>query len=557
MNTRTRIYLSLGALTLLVMVIAIVSSTTIWRLQRDGRDLLQANYASIEHMQGLLENMTAAGDTAKINGDMRALLQAQQRNITESQEPDATGELRTALNTWMHERTDASAHALRASIDRVIAINRDAIVQKVSASEHAGERALLWITLTGTFCALLALSLLFGLPNQFLDPIRKLTEGIDRITQGQYRERVHLQRKDEFGFMAQRFNAMAGELERWENSNLARVMEEKARAEAVINSLRDPSIGLDDQDRILFMNQQAAELIGVQPSELVGRAVSEVAGQYDLLAYILRAQGSTTFKAVLGEREQQFTVENAPVHAGEDRIGTVYTLHNVTPYLERDQAKTMFLATISHELKTPLASTDLGLGLLERQQAAQLTADQSAIISDLRKDHQRLVRIVSELLDMAQVETGRVRVNAAAHDLNGIVRDAVDALRPTSEAKRIRVETDLGATPLIVHADAEKAVWALINLLSNAHRHAQADSTITVAGKASGTDVLLTVTDRGSGIAEAQLEHLFKRFTPHDPKGTGLGLSIAQDLMRAMQGDITLGSTGPEGTTFIMRFVSA
>ncbi len=92
---------------------------------------------------------------------------------------------------------------------------------------------------------MIALSMLFSIPEHFMEPIRKLTEGIDRIAEGRYHERVELNRTDEFGHMAVRFNAMAAELERWGNSNLALIMDEKARAEAVINSLQDASIGLD------------------------------------------------------------------------------------------------------------------------------------------------------------------------------------------------------------------------------------------------------------------------------------------------------------------------
>ena len=123
-------------------------------------------------------------------------------------------------------------------------------------------------------------------------PIRALTAGIDRVAQGNYRERIILDRKDEFGHMAERFNAMAIELERWENSSLARIMEEKARADAVINSLQDASIGVDDKGRVLFINRQAVELLGLQDmEETTGRSASEIAKGNDLLRFVLEGRG--------------------------------------------------------------------------------------------------------------------------------------------------------------------------------------------------------------------------------------------------------------------------
>lgn len=239
-------------------------------------------------------------------------------------------------------------------------------MRRVSAAEAKGENALVWISLTGAFCALIALSMLFSIPEHLMEPIRKLTEGIDRIAEGRYKERVQLRRSDEFGHMADRFNAMAEELERWENSNLALVMEEKARAEAVINSLQDASIGLDEQGNILFANQQALDLLALNGPEIVGKPGAEAARSRDLLQVLLSGGRPGPLKIVKEGKEQFFTLEHVPIIRGSDRLGTVVVLRNVTPFEEKDRAKSHFLATISHELKTPLASTDIGLTLLDR-----------------------------------------------------------------------------------------------------------------------------------------------------------------------------------------------
>lgn len=552
MKTKARLTLLLGVLLVLFTTLAIVSLVTIWQLRSEGTNVIQANYNSIAYMQGMLDVLDTEADSLKRAGRLMEQLDLQRRNITEPTEAEATDRLARSTEASARAPHDPAATlALRRSIATVLDLNRAAIVAKAEAQELRGERAVVWISITASLGFLIAFSLFLSVPERIAEPIRKLTEGIDRIAAGHYSERVELQRRDEFGLMAERFNAMAAELERWENSNLARIMVEKARAEAVINSLRDPSIGLDEQQRILFMNRQAAELLGVVPGEMLGLVTTEAVRRNDLLAHILGSRGANTFKAVLQGREQQFTVESSDIDTGEARVGTVYTLHNITPFLERDQAKTMFLATISHELKTPLASSDIGLGLLERDNT--LSAAHQAILIDLRKDHQRLVRIVSELLDLAQLESGRMRITVAPHPLQPSVIDAFAAVHALAESRGITLHNELPMDlPPALH-DPERTIWVLVNLLSNALRHAPTGSTVTVSSAVQGEQVGLLVSDEGSGISPAVRDQLFRPFG-EGASGTGLGLSIARRFMEAMQGGISVEPIRPHGTRIRVSF---
>lgn len=558
MKTKSRLYLLLGVMLLLVTALAIASLVTIWQMRGSGFAVIKANYNSITYMQAMVDVVDSDGDPAQRQARLNEQLALQQLNVTEPPERAATDRLATAVDAHGRAPDDPEVMTeLRRAIAGVLEVNRAAIVHKAEAQEQLGNRAVIWISFGATIAFVIAFTLFLSMPEFFVDPIRKLTEGIDRIAAGHYDERVALERKDEFGHMAERFNSMAAELERWSTSNLSQIMAEKARAEAVINCLRHPSIGVDDQERILFMNRQAAELLGVDPGELLGQPLAKAAAHNDLLAFIVQPQGSSTFKAVLNGREQQFTVDRTPIEADNNLLGTVYMLHNVTPYLERDEAKTMFLATISHELKTPLASTDIGLGLLERHQATQLTADQAAILGDLRKDHQRLVRIVSELLDMAQVETGRVRLEMGHHALGPLLREAVDALKATAVNRKVLLVVPPVEHALAVHADTEKAIWSLINIIGNALRHGPERATVTISCMPSADEVLVAVADQGPGLNPDQQAHLFERFAPHAGSGTGLGLSIARELMRAMGGDITFRNGSPSGSVFTLHFKAA
>ena len=559
MKTKARLTLALGALALMVFILAGVGFATIWSLRGEGRELLRANYDSIEFMQGMLTVLDERADSASTRPRTLELLARQKANITETGEDQATADLARALETWYATGGDPdSTGPVRAPIARIVALNRDAIDRRVAAAESRGEKALVWIGLTGTFCALIALSMLFSIPEHIVEPIRKLTEGIDRITKGHYGERVELRRADEFGHMADRFNAMAAELERWENSNLARTIEEKARAEAVINSLQDASIGLDMQGVVLFANQEALDLLGINATSIVGRHADVVARESDLLRALLNGHRPGPLKIVKDGREQFFLCEHQPIDRGGERLGTIVVVRNVTPFEEKDRAKSYFLATISHELKTPLSSTDIGLSLLERQ-AEGLTPEQAAIVADMRKDHQRLVRIVSELLDITQVETGNIRVSVADHRMDDLLDDALSALKVTAQQKDILFARRTTGADVIVRADREKAVWVLVNLLGNAVRHSPVRGVVTIGTTKDGSHVRLTISDQGPGIPPEEQARLFNRFAPGTgPRhGTGLGLSIAREFMLAMGGGIAFDPSAYEGATFVLTFATA
>ena len=548
MSIRHRLTLGTLFLFVLLLLSAGLGIFQLGRLSRDAQVILKDNYETARYVQDMQK--------ALLNGDCAAFdaaLRKQEGNITEAGEQEITAGIRRAFRTWPAD--SSAARSMQAGLQEILDLNLDAIERKDTAAMATAERARLWLWGIAAVVLIVGLGFSLGFPRLITQPILRLQHAVEEVADGNYRHRVPTFRSDELGSLSEAFNAMAERLEQWESSNLARVMTEKLRAEAVLNSLEDAGIGVDPDGTILFANRKAAELLGLSADEITGKRAADVAARNDLLRHILGMQGGAPFRAVVEGRDQFFVGVRFPIASPGGSPGTVYLLRNVTPFQEKDEAKNRFLATITHELKTPLASIDLGLGLLER--GAPLTDEDRGILTDLRKDHQRLVRIVSELLDMAQIETGRVRVELKPHDLRVILRDAMDAVHHSAEAKRIRIDAALDESAPMVQADAEKATWALINLMSNAIRHSPERSAVTVATRRIDGDVLLEVADHGPGIPEEQHQHLFERFAPHAGSGTGLGLSIARDFLRAMGGDITLGGTGERGSVFIMRFAGA
>ncbi len=286
----------------------------------------------------------------------------------------------------------------------------NAIRLKNDKAKQNADKALTIILIISSLVFLVSFTFLLNFPSVITTPVNQLTAAIKAVGEKKYDQRIYIQNKDEFGNLANAFNEMAEKLEYFESSNLNKLMFEKSRAEAVINSLKDASIGIDKNDRILFANKQALQLLGLRSEEIVGKNVSDISRRNELFRYLMEDENSTTFKAVIDNRENFFTKEVLELGEGETK-NKVIVLKNITSYKELDVAKTNFIATVSHELKTPLASSDFSLKLLLDERTGTLSDSQKKLIENLKDDNSRMLKILSELLNMSQVESGRIQLN--------------------------------------------------------------------------------------------------------------------------------------------------
>jgi signal transduction histidine kinase len=265
------------------------------------------------------------------------------------------------------------------------------------------------------------------------------------------------------------------------------------------------------------------------------------------------------FKIVVNDKENYFTKEQIEIQQEKDVIGHVIILKNITPFKELDVAKTNFIATISHELKTPLASSDFSLRLLEDERVGTLTAEQKELVQSLKDDNQRLLRILSELLDLSQVESGKMQLSMQPVTVNDIVSKALGAVQNAAREKNIQIKQQITEELPPFQADAEKAGWIINNFLTNAIRYsAQNDHIVIKAHQTGDGQIELGVQDFGIGIDTSLQQKIFDRFyrVPgiHEKKGTGLGLAISKDFAEAMHGAIGVESTPGKGSYFFCRF---
>ena len=551
--------------------ITLVTALSMWYLNRlsgDAGAILTDNYDSLIYV----ETMRKAVDDyerrptvkEKIVKDFEAALLAQENNVTEPGEGEYTAALRRYFEQFRLDSLPGASTlaAIRQNLLEVNAVNLEAIVRKNEVAKQTADQAILLISLIGTFVLLIMFSAILNFPGYIANPIARLTEGIRTIAAKNYGERLEFEDNDEFGEVATAFNEMAERLDAYEHSNLAELLFEKRRIEALITNLQDAVIGLDDQQRVLFANPVACTVLGLRASDLLGQYAPDVALHNDLFRSILQTNASgQPLKIFADGKESYFTKENVVVSVHHNKqtraAGQVLILRNITPFKELDMAKTNFIATISHELKTPIAAIKMSLKLLGDERIGSLNGEQQKLAGQIRQESERLLRITSELLDVAQIETGNIRLNASPTRIPDLVAYATDAVQSMLTDKHLRVETHFGEQLPELLIDAEKTAWVLVNLLSNAAKHSPEGERIVVEARRKNGSVVIAVRDFGQGIDEKYQQRLFEKFfraptsnREASKSGSGLGLAISKDFIEAQGGRIWVESSVGSGAQF-------
>lgn len=552
MSAKLKTKITLGVVFLFTLLL-LVGAAGLFYLDKTitgQRDILKDNYETIGYTKNMLQALDSAGGMAAFQENLRA----QEANITEPGEAAATAALRKHLDQFNSSPESAELkNVLRNDINRIMQINLGAIIEKNRMVGKNAEDARFIITMLLTICALVGFTFVYNFPGYIAGPVTRLTKGIKGIAAKNYSERIHLNRNDEFGEMASAFNHMAEELDRYEHSNLAKIMFEKKRAETVINSLKDASIGIDRNGTVLFANTRALQLLNLSETDMIGKSSEALAQKNDLFRFLWGNESDQPFRIVVNDKEQFFSKETIDISDAEGSIGNMIALKNITPYKELDVAKTNFIATVSHELKTPLASSDFSLKLLEDSRIGSLNEEQKELVKSLKADNQRLLKILSELLDLSQVESGKMQLHITEVDPSAPVRRAVAAVEAAAHEKQIQVAATIAQGLPNIRADEEKTAWVLINFLTNAIKNSGENTQVHVKVVLEDQSVTFSVEDHGRGIAPEYQQRIFDRFykVPGTGRtGTGLGLSISKEFIEAMGGRIGVESQPGQGSRF-------
>ena len=339
-----------------------------------------------------------------------------------------------------------------------------------------------------------------------------------------------------------------------------------ARQRAIFDNAVDAIIVINPSGSIETINPAAEEMFGYSADELLRR---------DIATLIDLAPGDGPFLARLGVQDLQIrqgSRMNVPgrrrsgdaifvdVSLGAmqlpDGIHVVATLRDATARREIEQLKDDFISTVSHELRTPLTSIVGSLGLLRGGAAGDLPAAAERLTEIAESNSQRLIRLINDILDVDQIQKGRMAFDYAAVDLRDVVRKTVQTMGGLADRAGVTVEVRLSDAPAPACADGDRLIQAAGNLLSNAIKFSPAGSTISFELVAGGDEHIIQITDQGPGIDPEFAKHIFNRFSqanrPNNQMiaGTGLGLAISREIVRCHGGDISFENRAGGGARF-------
>ncbi|EOR93638.1 Sensory box histidine kinase [Arcticibacter svalbardensis MN12-7] len=576
MKIKNKLRLGFGFLFVVVILFGGLSLYYLREISNNAKVILKDNYESLHYareMRTVLDETDLPLSDIAINR-FNAELQSEFKNITEPGEAEAAANLRKSFeslqsSTLPLKQLQSAQRFARVYLRKIEELNMQAIVRKNNQAQQSVEKATIYLGMIGTVTFLILFSFSINFPGFIANPVNELTEGIREICRKNYKTRLNFKTTREFEEVASAFNQMASRLNEWENSNLAQVISEKLRIETIIEQMQDGIIGLNEKNKVIFINPTAESLLNLNEENIVGSDAFDVAKRNDLLKNLLENKNQDKpIKIYANGKESYFQLESReitipiynqnydnPIIKSEESAGEVYILRNITKFRELDEAKTNFIATISHELKTPIASIKMSLRLLYDNRVGDLNTEQSELLNHIKDDAERLLKITTELLDLAQVETGNIQLNLMAADPKQIVEYAVNAVKFQTEQKRITLGIKVKDNLPKVHADLEKTAWVLVNFLSNAIRYSPENSSIIIEVKSMSNFIQFTVQDSGNGIEEKYLDRLFERYfqVPTDGRnksGSGLGLAISKDFIEAQKGDIFVESELGTGSKF-------
>jgi signal transduction histidine kinase/HAMP domain-containing protein len=607
---RKRIIVGMVPLLVLLLALGGVGTILIYQLSHRVGDVLRENYDSIAYMGRLNEALdridgsfllalagrkTEASNQYQAGGDaLNANLLAEQRNITLPGERELADRL-SSLSQDYKQQADAffaapgpqrellyfghqnapglraAPREIRATSDRIAQINQEWMEHVNQESRRIADSSLLGYGLGGALGIALAVLLVAGTIRAIRFPIGAMAESARAIGAGDLDQMVSVADDDEFGDLATRFNTMARQLRELRESHAARLVLAQQTTQAAIDALPDPVVVVDDQQRVELANRVARRLLGLlpQPQE-GGSALEQVASMpwqppaplRQPLADALQHQSEylpegfdKTIMLRTGDTNGSFLPRILPMrNACGSIVGATVLLQNVTRLRLLDEMKSNLVATVSHELKTPLTSIRLALHLLLEEITGPLLPKQLELLVDARDNAERLLAMIDNLLDLARLEQGRRQLDLRPVKPVTLLRPIAEAFRPRSAEQGVEFALEVPADLPEVVVEADQIEHALQNLLDNALSYTPQGGRIALSARLAGQQIALTVTDTGRGIPPEFVESVFGRYfrIPGSsvPGGSGLGLAIVHEIATAHGGAVQCESQPGVKTTF-------
>ena len=388
-------------------------------------------------------------------------------------------------------------------------------------------------------------------------PLEELKLGAQRFARGELDKSLPVPDSEEIGELAEAMNVMAQELD----NRLRTVINQRNEQEAVLSSMIEGVLAVDNEQRLININNAAADLFEVDTRESQGRKVENLIDNRPLINFIQKVlvdhEQSEDELEFHGIQTRYLRVHGNSLRDSKgNHIGALVVLHDVTRLRELEQLRKEFVANVSHELKTPITSIK---GFVETllDGAMNDPEDSKRFLVIIIKHAERLNQIIEDLLSLSRIEQEAQMTDISLNEenLQRVLSSAITFTEIKAREKDIKVKLNC-PDDLVARINAPLLEQAIINLLDNAIKYSNQEGEVELAASRNGDETIISVRDRGCGIEEEHLPRLFERFYRVDKArsrrlgGTGLGLAIVKHISHYHGGKVGVKSSPGKGSIF-------
>lgn len=584
MKLRTRLFLSISALVtvallgLLLGLVSVLQMATVQQVMvRETTHTLDLGLKLRQNLGDqlnlILNEDTASPNLAVLQTDFQTLL-----NEGLEQGGERTGFSKASSNyqTFLqaYRDVDVPVRSLAGEQPLWLAFNqvrtdlidshRQTLEHITRSEEQARDRALLisgLMGLMGLTVLVLGFITAHNIARRFGQPIEALAKAADQVGQGNFDVTLPVTHATELNQLTRRFGLMADALRKHQATNIDELLAGQQRLQAVLDSIDDGLLIIDQQGRLEHLNPVAQRQLGWVDSRL-GVGLAEALQRPELeqqLRQVLRGgsldRPPEDLCLEVDEESRLLTYSLTPVsHPQGPILGAVMVLHDVTEQRAFERVRSEFVLRASHELRTPITGMHMAFGLLRERLKFPAEARENDLVETISEEMQRLTQLINDLLNFSRYQSGLQKLELAPCLIDDLLERARLRYQEQANDKEIELIIELELPLPRIHADVAQLDRVLDNLLHNAIRHTPSGGRIQLHARRHAERVIISVEDNGEGIAYGQQGRIFEPFVQVGRKkgGAGLGLALCKEIVQLHGGRMGVFSRPGQGTQFYM-----
>lgn len=392
---------------------------------------------------------------------------------------------------------------------------------------------------------------------KIVKPIKELTIASKQIAKGEFDKRINVNTKDEIEELSVSFNQMASRLK----ATINQLKDANADLDAILSSINDGIIALDENDTITLANQSVSKILGIDVKDIVGENIGDALRDLEYIEEIEECVNSPddfyTEIKVKDKDTRYISLSTYPIVKDSSPIGQLLVFRDITSFVNVENMRKNFVANVSHELRTPLTSIS---GFVETLKIKKLDEETREKVLDIIEfETERLVKLINELLDLSKIESIKDVRNLSKVYIEDDIHDVLKLLEPQINNNKLSIELNIEDKLNPIHGDKELFRRLFMNLVENSIKYNNLGGYIKINISNYENGIMLIVEDSGIGIPEEDLPLIFERFFRVDKsrsnnrEGTGLGLAIVKHIVSYFGGSIDVESQMGQGSRFIVK----